>query len=84
MVGVGRGIDLVLYGLMVAFLSFTVTSYRRFRDLETTTPGWLGGSRWTRRRRRDHPRVPRADRGETLEGALRRRPAAAAAINRTR
>lgn len=34
-VGVGRGADLVLYGLVVAFLSFTVTTYLRFRDLET-------------------------------------------------
>jgi hypothetical protein len=34
--GVGRGTDLVLYALVVAFLSFTVTTYLRFRDLETT------------------------------------------------
>jgi hypothetical protein len=34
-VGVGRGTDLVLYALVVAFLSFTVTTYLRFRDLET-------------------------------------------------
>ena len=34
-VGVGRGADLVLYALVVAFLSFTVTTYLRFRDLET-------------------------------------------------
>lgn len=34
-VGVGRGADLVLYSLVVAFLSFTVTTYLRFRDLET-------------------------------------------------
>ena len=33
--GVGRGADLVLYSLVVAFLSFTVTTYLRFRDLET-------------------------------------------------
>ena len=33
--GVGRGTDLVLYALVVAFLSFTVTTYLRFRDLET-------------------------------------------------
>ncbi len=36
MVGVGRGTDLVLYALVVAFLSFTVTTYLRFRDLETS------------------------------------------------
>lgn len=34
-VGVGRGTDMVLYALVVAFLSFTVTTYVRFRDLET-------------------------------------------------
>jgi hypothetical protein len=34
-VGVGRGTDLVLYALVVAFLSFTVTTYLRYRDLET-------------------------------------------------
>jgi len=34
--GVGRGTDLVLYALVVAFLSFTVTTYLRFRDLETS------------------------------------------------
>lgn len=33
-VGVGRGTDMVLYALVVAFLSFTVTTYLRFRDLE--------------------------------------------------
>jgi hypothetical protein len=35
MVGVGRGTDMVLYALVVAFLSFTLTTYLRFRDLET-------------------------------------------------
>ena len=33
-VGVGRGTDLLLYGLIVAFLGYTVTSYMRFRALE--------------------------------------------------
>jgi len=33
--GVSRGTDMVLYALVVAFLSFTVTTYLRFRDLET-------------------------------------------------
>jgi hypothetical protein len=33
-VGVGRGPDMVLYALVVAFLSFTLTTYLRFRDLE--------------------------------------------------
>ena len=35
LVGVGRGTDMVLYALVVAFLSFTVTTYLRFRGLET-------------------------------------------------
>ena len=34
-VGVGRGTDMVLYALVAAFLSFTLTTYLRFRDLET-------------------------------------------------
>ena len=34
-VGIGRGADLVLYGLVVAFFSFTVTTYMRFREMET-------------------------------------------------
>jgi hypothetical protein len=33
-VGVGRGTDLVLYALVVAFLSFTLTTYIRFREFE--------------------------------------------------
>jgi hypothetical protein len=33
-VGVGRGSDLLLYGLIVAFLGYTVTSYLRFRAME--------------------------------------------------
>ena len=33
--GVGRGTDMVLYALVVAFLSYTVTTYLRFRELET-------------------------------------------------
>jgi small membrane protein len=32
--GVGRGADLILYGLVVAFLGFVVTTYKRFRDME--------------------------------------------------
>lgn len=35
LVGVGRGTDMVLYGLVVAFLSFTVTTFIRFQDFET-------------------------------------------------
>lgn len=33
-VGVGRGTDLILYGLVGAFLSFVVTTYRRLRQVE--------------------------------------------------
>ncbi|GAA6527297.1 DUF2304 domain-containing protein [Intrasporangium sp. DVR] len=32
--GVGRGADLILYGLVVAFLGFVVTTFKRFRDME--------------------------------------------------
>ena len=35
-VGVGRGTDLLLYGLVIAFLGFVVSSYRRARHLEET------------------------------------------------
>ena len=34
LVGVGRGTDLLLYGLIVTFLGYTTTSYRRFRQIE--------------------------------------------------
>lgn len=33
-VGVGRGTDLLLYGLIVVFLVYMVTTYRRFREME--------------------------------------------------
>ena len=33
-VGVGRGTDLLLYALIVAFLGFVATSYLRFRQVE--------------------------------------------------
>jgi hypothetical protein len=35
LVGVGRGTDMVLYALVVAFLSFTLTTFVRFHDFET-------------------------------------------------
>ena len=34
LVGVGRGTDMMLYALVVAFFSFTLTTYVRFRDFE--------------------------------------------------
>lgn len=34
-VGVGRGTDLLLYGLILAFLGYMATSYLRFRGLES-------------------------------------------------
>ena len=34
LVGVGRGTDMVMYALVVAFLSFTLTTYVRFREFE--------------------------------------------------
>ena len=35
LVGVGRGTDLLLYGTIVVFLLYMVTTYRRFRAMET-------------------------------------------------
>ena len=34
-VGIGRGTDLILYGLVIAFFGFVVTTFKRFRDSET-------------------------------------------------
>jgi len=34
LVGIGRGSDLILYGLVAAFLSFVVTTYLRLREVE--------------------------------------------------
>lgn len=34
-VGIGRGADLILYFLVIAFLGFAMNSYLRFRDLES-------------------------------------------------
>ena len=33
-VGIGRGADLILYGLVVAFFGFVVTTFKRFREME--------------------------------------------------
>ncbi|HEY3548186.1 MAG TPA: DUF2304 domain-containing protein [Propionicimonas sp.] len=35
LLGVGRGTDLLLYALVLAFLGYVATSYQRFRGLET-------------------------------------------------
>lgn len=63
LVGIGRGADLVLYGLVVAFFGFVVTTFRRFRDMET---------RYTRLARRlaldEAPRPDRAQ-GEKAQNA---------------
>lgn len=34
--GIGRGTDLILYGLLVSFLVFMATTYQRFRQMENT------------------------------------------------
>ena len=34
--GIGRGTDLVLYGLIVSCMVFMATTYQRFRHMETT------------------------------------------------
>jgi hypothetical protein len=57
LVGVGRGTDMVLYALVVAFLSFTLTTYMRFREFE---------ARYTKLARRvalDEAGPPRASAG---------------------
>lgn len=36
LMGIGRGTDLVLYGLVVSFLVFMATTYQRFRHMEAT------------------------------------------------
>lgn len=36
LLGIGRGTDLVLYGLIVSFLVFMATTYQRFRHMEST------------------------------------------------
>ena len=35
LVGIGRGTDLLLYLLVLTFLGFVATTYRRFRNLES-------------------------------------------------
>lgn len=68
--GVGRGADLILYGLVVAFLGFVVTTFKRFRAMET---------RYTRLARRlaldeaVHPTTafPSSDAVETLPPTTR-------------
>lgn len=57
LVGIGRGADLILYGLVVAFFGFVVTTFRRFRELE---------NRYTRLARRlalDEAGTPAGPRG---------------------
>lgn len=76
--GVGRGADLILYGLAVAFFGFVVTTYKRFRAMET---------RYTRLARRialDEARpaaehVRRRATGETLSADVTPPPSAKAA-----
>lgn len=34
-VGIGRGTDLILYGLVLTFFGFVATTFKRFRDTET-------------------------------------------------
>lgn len=36
LLGIGRGTDLVLYGLIVSFMVFMATTYQRFRHVEAT------------------------------------------------
>lgn len=69
LVGIGRGADLILYGLVVAFFSFVVTTFKRFREMEI---------RYTRLARRIaidetlpptvHPNVPQGALARASEG----------------
>lgn len=65
--GVGRGTDLILYALVVAFFSFVATTFRRFRDLE---------NRYTDLARRQAlERTPPPVRAEATEATERVQPA---------
>lgn len=59
-VGVGRGADLLLYALLVAFLGYVATSYVRFRELENRL------TRLARRIALDEVPPPRSDAGDHL------------------
>ena len=54
--GIGRGADLLLYMLVLVFLAFVASSYRRFRHLENDT------TRLARRMALDAARAPGDDR----------------------
>ena len=47
--GVGRGIDLVLYMLVLGFGFFAISTYLRFKEMELKSPGSRGRSPWPRR-----------------------------------
>jgi hypothetical protein len=64
LVGVGRGTDLLLYGLIVAFLGYTATSYRRFRLIERRL------TELTRRIALDEVGPPTADGAGTRSGPV--------------
>jgi small membrane protein len=58
--GIGRGTDLVLYGLIVSFMVFMATTYQRFRHMESTL------TKLSRRIALDETPPPGKD--ESLEG----------------
>jgi hypothetical protein len=68
LLGIGRGTDLVLYGLIVSFMVFMATTYQRFRHMESTLTKLSAGSPWMRHHR---PRATSASRARTrsLAGA---------------
>jgi small membrane protein len=69
LVGVGRGTDLVLYALVVAFLSFTVTTYLRFRELEYRYTKLARRIALDEAWQRDHPRSGPPEQTGDPEGA---------------
>lgn len=60
-VGVGRGADLLLYGLTVTFLGYVAASYRRLRQMEmqvTTLARQSALREALRDQRSEHPKDP--------------------------
>lgn len=78
-VGVGRGADLLLYALVIAFLSFIATSYRRLGELErriTVLTRELALTRSRLEAAEAEPEAPHEPRGEAPAQTIHDRPTA--------
>ena len=64
--GIGRGTDLVLYGLVVSFMVFMATTYQRFRHMETTLTQAFPADR----HRRDPPSLAQGCAGDVVDRVL--------------